>query len=65
MQKRDEKITRGSSSSSGVNSDIYLYEMPAQERELLCRILDENDVWRDLALNHMGYTKTDLQVRKK
>uniref|UniRef100_A0A7G3AXW8 non-specific serine/threonine protein kinase n=2 Tax=Lutzomyia longipalpis TaxID=7200 RepID=A0A7G3AXW8_LUTLO len=45
--------------------DIYLYDMPTQERENLCRILDENDVWRNLALNHMGYTKTDLQEIKR
>uniref|UniRef100_A0A1B0CAN9 non-specific serine/threonine protein kinase n=1 Tax=Lutzomyia longipalpis TaxID=7200 RepID=A0A1B0CAN9_LUTLO len=60
MQKQS-----GHTTSSGLSMDIYLYDMPTQERENLCRILDENDVWRNLALNHMGYTKTDLQEIKR
>uniref|UniRef100_A0A1L8DKU7 non-specific serine/threonine protein kinase n=1 Tax=Nyssomyia neivai TaxID=330878 RepID=A0A1L8DKU7_9DIPT len=51
--------------ASGISMDIYLYNMPPEERENLCHILDDNDVWRDLALNHMGYKKTDLQEIKR
>lgn len=48
--------------SSEPIKDMYLYEIPSPERHALCTILDEMDVWADLAVNHMGYRKEDLQV---
>ncbi|GAB0094793.1 Serine/threonine-protein kinase pelle [Sergentomyia squamirostris] len=50
--------------STGV-IDVYLYQMPATERELVCQILDEEDLWKDLAVNQMGYTKEDLREIKR
>ncbi|CAD7092126.1 unnamed protein product [Hermetia illucens] len=47
--------------SSEPIKDMYLYEIPSPERHALCTILDEMDVWADLAVNHMGYRKEDLQ----
>ncbi|XP_059614331.1 serine/threonine-protein kinase pelle [Phlebotomus argentipes] len=60
MQKRSDKGPRSSVEISHMN----LVDMPAQERELLCRILNENDVWKDLA-KQLGYKAADLQEIKR
>lgn len=36
--------------------------MPAMERQCLCAILDDNNIWSDLAVTHMGYDKSIIQV---
>lgn len=41
---------------------MYIYEMPAMERQCLCAILDDNNIWSDLAVTHMGYDKSIIQV---
>lgn len=41
--------------------DIYIYDMPLTERRDLCMILDEQNIWEELAYK-MGYAKKDVDV---
>lgn len=36
--------------------------MPVVERQDLCSILDDNNIWSELAVTHMGYDKSIIQV---
>lgn len=53
------------SSSSSQSKDLYLYEIPSLERRSLCAVLDELNVWPELAVKHMGYSKEDLLEVKR
>ncbi|XP_055906619.1 serine/threonine-protein kinase pelle [Eupeodes corollae] len=53
------------SSSRNTNDEVYIYDLPQVDRNDLCAILDELDVWSTLAIDHMHYSSKDLQVIKR
>lgn len=40
----------------------YVYELPYLIRKQVCRFLDVNDDWKELAGAHMGYSVFDILV---
>lgn len=42
---------------------MYIYNLPYAEMKDLCRILDQNDKWMELAGTHMGYDNATIQVK--
>ena len=42
-------------------SHIYLYEIPMKERTSFCLIMDELNMWSELAIR-MGYDEDAIQV---
>lgn len=44
-----------------IDDKMYTYDMPLMIQRNLCLILDEQNVWEDLAYQ-MGYTKKDVDV---
>lgn len=44
--------------------NMYIYHLPHAERRQLCIILDQNNVWEELAGTHMKYDVTTIYVRK-
>lgn len=44
---------------------MYIYNLPHAERKELCRILDQNNKWEDLAGTHMQYDVLTIQVRNQ
>lgn len=47
---------------NNVLKSVYVYDIPFLERKQLCRILDLDDHWKDLAGLHMGFCVFDIQV---
>lgn len=43
---------------------MYIYELPYKINNELCRLLDCNDDWKELAGVHMKYSAFDIHVRK-
>lgn len=43
---------------------IYVYELPHTNRRQLCILLDQNNVWEELAGSHMKYDMTTIYVSK-
>lgn len=41
---------------------MYIYNMPYVERMQLCKILDEQDRWEELATVHMQYDLRTINV---
>lgn len=41
---------------------VYVYDIPFLERKQLCRILDLDDNWKELAGLHMGFCVFDILV---
>lgn len=58
-------LSANSRASSAPANDIFLYDMPLAIRQSLCTILDELELWPNLAEEHMGYTRKDLQDIKR
>ncbi|XP_018334965.1 serine/threonine-protein kinase pelle [Agrilus planipennis] len=40
---------------------MYIYQLPHLERRELCRILDQNKTWEELAVSHMKYDTFTVQ----
>lgn len=45
-------------------NDIYLYNIPIEERHNLCQILLKQNIWQDLAI-HMQYDKSEIEEIKR
>lgn len=43
---------------------MYIYDLPHAEMKDLCRILDQNNKWEELAGTHMKYDNLTIQVNK-
>lgn len=43
---------------------MYIYELPFDIHNELCRLLDNYDYWEELAGNHMEYSAMDVIVSK-
>lgn len=59
--------SESSNGYGGSNSEIkpeYVYDIPCAIRKLICGQLDALNVWEDLAVNHFGFERSDLQVSK-
>ncbi|XP_055848311.1 serine/threonine-protein kinase pelle [Episyrphus balteatus] len=57
--------TNNRTSSNNETKELYIYELPPRDRNDLCAILDELDVWSLLATEHMKYSNADLQAIKR
>lgn len=44
---------------------MYIYDLPHAEMKDLCRILDQNNKWEELAGTHMKYDNLTIQVNKR
>lgn len=47
---------------SATQSHVFVEDMPAKERHELCKLLDQNDTWQELA-KYMNYNPGDIQVK--
>lgn len=49
--------------SATITSDnhIFVDDMPAKERHELCKLLDDNNTWKELA-QYMAYDPNNIQV---
>ncbi|KAK9753166.1 Protein tyrosine and serine/threonine kinase [Popillia japonica] len=45
--------------------NIYIYHLPLVERQQLCTILDQNNVWEKLASTHMQYDITTIYLLRQ
>lgn len=43
---------------------MYIYELPYEINKELCRLLDHNDDWKELAGVYMKYSAFDVNVSK-
>lgn len=54
-----------STTPQGEMKEVYIYNLPTMDRNDLCAILDESDIWSKLAKDHMKYSNADILTIKR